>query len=555
MPLSAPIHSPHRLLYLLNALAILLCFSGLFVPLMDPDAGVYAAISRTMAEKNDYVNLYFQETDWLDKPHFPFWITAFFFKVFGTSTWAYKLPGILFVLMGARYTYLFALKFYSKTIALWSVFILLSSLHIIISNNDVRAEPFLTGLIIAAIYHFSNALSAKWGWQLVWACLFTACAVMTKGIFTLIPIGGAVAGQLLMHQNWKQVFHWKWLLAVVLITLFISPELYCLWKQFDTHPEKMVLGSQQVSGIRFFLWDSQFGRFFNTGPIKGKGDKLFFLHTLLWAFLPWSLLMYAALFHRIKNGIRKINSKLNEWYTVTGSLLTLLLFSFSGFQLPHYTNIIFPLLAILTASFIVEKVEQKNKVWGKIQTGLVVLVVVLLATMLILYQPAVHPLFMIASLLLLLLLIAVPRMASLQQIQLPYLRSGIALLLVAVFLNFCFYPDLLRYQSGNQVARYMNREVPGESLGRLGIYFPSGEFYMQQPVYRTAPGDLLSGHFTRANYLFVTADELNQLEKAGLKPRIIKSFDDFHVTMLTLKFIRPQTRYKELQKTHLVQWR
>ena len=522
---------------------------------MDPDAGVYAAISRTMAEKNDYVNLYFQETDWLDKPHFPFWITAFFFKVFGTSTWAYKLPGILFVLMGARYTYLFALKFYSKTIALWSVFILLSSLHIIISNNDVRAEPFLTGLIIAAIYHFSNALSAKWGWQLVWACLFTACAVMTKGIFTLIPIGAAVAGQLLMNQNWKQVFHWKWLLAVVLITLFISPELYCLWKQFDTHPEKMVLGSQQVSGIRFFLWDSQFGRFFNTGPIKGKGDKLFFLHTLLWAFLPWSLLMYAAIFHRIKNGIRKINTKLNEWYSLAGSLFTLLLFSFSGFQLPHYTNIIFPLLAILTASFIAEKIEQQKKLWGKIQNAQVVLVIVLLATILILYRPSVHPLFIIASLLLLLLLVAVPRIVNLQQIHLPYLRSGIALLLVAVFLNFCFYPDLLRYQSGNQVARYMNREVPGESLGRLGIYFPSGEFYMQQPVYRTAPGDLLSGHFTRANYLFVTADELNQLEKAGLKPRIIKSFDDFHVTMLTLKFIRPQTRYKELQKTYLVQWR
>jgi len=104
-------HYPlHRILYFLNGLAILLCFSGLFIPLMDPDAGVYASISKTMAVNNDYVNLYFQETDWLDKPHFPFWITAVFFKVFGYHDWVYKLPGILFVLLGAFYTFRFALK-------------------------------------------------------------------------------------------------------------------------------------------------------------------------------------------------------------------------------------------------------------------------------------------------------------------------------------------------------------------------------------------------------------------------------------------------------------
>jgi 4-amino-4-deoxy-L-arabinose transferase-like glycosyltransferase len=110
---------------------------------MDPDAGVYASISKTMAQRNDYVNLWFQQTDWLDKPHFPFWITASFFKLFGYHDWAYKLPGILFVLLGAYYTFLFAKKYYNTTIALWSAFILLTAMHIIISNNDVRAEPFL----------------------------------------------------------------------------------------------------------------------------------------------------------------------------------------------------------------------------------------------------------------------------------------------------------------------------------------------------------------------------------------------------------------------------
>lgn len=542
----------HRLLYGLNFLAILLCFSGLFVPLMDPDAGVYASISRSMAERNDFVNLYFQENDWLDKPHFPFWVTAFFFKIFGYQDWAYKLPGILFVLMGARYTYLFAHRYYNKTTALWSVFILLTALHIIISNNDVRAEPFLTGLIIASVYHFARSGEEKWFLQLLAASFFAGCAVMTKGVFTLIPIGGAVAGQLILTRNWPQLFHWKWILAILLTAIFTGPELYCLWQQFDLHPEKKVLGSTNVSGIRFFLWDSQFGRFFNTGPIKGKGDKLFFLHTLLWAFLPWSLLMYGALFSRIRNGFHQTVRLQKEWWMLSSALLTLVLFSFSGFQLPHYTNIIFPMLAILSAAFITEQAGKGKKGWGKVQSVLTVLLPVLVTGLLFFYRPAVNPLFIVLFSGALACLFFLHRFTTTDRIWLPYLRSGIAVLAVAVFLNLAFYPDLLRYQSGNRVAAYMNRQLPGEPLGRLGIYFPSGEFYLRQPAYGSTVEDLAAGRFSKARYLFITEEEKSQLDLAAVKTETVMAFEEFHVTMLTLKFINPATRHRELKKNMLV---
>ena len=230
----------NKWLYWFIGLAVLVNFSGLFVPLMDPDAGVYASETKNMVLRNDYLTLWFQDKDWLDKPHFPFWITAAFFKVFGIHDWSYKLPGVLFVMLGAFYTYLFAKQHYNKTIALWSVFILLTASHIIVSDNDVRAEPFLTGLIIAAVYHFSNSFSKNPSWHMAAACLFTACAVMTKGVFTLIPIGGAVIGEMIFKQNWKQIFHWRWIVALLLLIIFISPELYSLWYQFDAHPEKII---------------------------------------------------------------------------------------------------------------------------------------------------------------------------------------------------------------------------------------------------------------------------------------------------------------------------
>src|ERR1700761_7924755 len=337
-------------LYIFIAMAVLVNFSGLFVLIIGPDGTLYATIAKTMVLKHDYVNLYAQGADWLDKPHFPFWVTALSFNLFGFTTWAYKLPGILFMMMGVWYTYLFAKSLYNKEVALWSALILLTAQHIVISNYDVRAEPYLTGLVIASVYHLYKAYIQNNFWHLLMGCVFAACSIMTKGMFALIPIGGAIAGHLIITKQWKQLFNWRWLIATVLIMVFTLPELYCLYEQFDLHPEKLVFGQHGVSGIRFFYWDSQFGRFFNTGPIKGHGDPTFFVHTTLWAFLPWSLLLFAAIFQFIRKGSKNVQSR--EWYCICGSLLTFLLFSASKFQLPHYLNIVFPLFAIITAQFV-----------------------------------------------------------------------------------------------------------------------------------------------------------------------------------------------------------
>src|SRR5882672_4474770 len=80
-------------------LVIIVNASGLFGGILEPDSFLYAYIAKQMAEHNDFINLY-NSTDWLDKPHFPFWITAISFKILGVSSFAYKLPAFLFWLTG-----------------------------------------------------------------------------------------------------------------------------------------------------------------------------------------------------------------------------------------------------------------------------------------------------------------------------------------------------------------------------------------------------------------------------------------------------------------------
>ena len=528
-------------------LAVLVNFSGLFVNLMDPDAGVYASISKNMVLNNDWINLIFQDKDWLDKPHFPFWITAIFFKIFGMHEWSYKLPGILFVMIGARYTYLFARKYYSENIALWASFILLSSLHILISNNDVRAEPYLTGMIIGSVYHFSLSLEKKLSWHLVLGALFAGMAMMTKGLFTLAPIGAAVGGHLLMTRQWKELFHWRWLIAAVLLVLFISPELYSLWVQFDQHPEKVFFGKDHVSGIKFFLWDSQFGRFMNTGPIKGKGDPFFFLHTLLWAFLPWCILLIRAIYERCRN-IRQADQ---EWYCLFASLFTLFIFSFSKFQLPYYTNIIFPFLAILSAVQIDQLVNANDRTWSLIQNIISILLILLVLAIGLFYQPELQT---FALIILVLFWSILP--LKVQQFSLPqraYLRSGVVVLLVAIFMNLVFYPDLLKYQSGNQAAFFINKNYPGTPVGRMAFYMPSGEFYLKQHI---QPLDSTSIHtFSKGGLIFLSSEDKQRLDAQGIAYEAIKEFPEYHITMLKLKFLDPSKREGTLKKYYLIRLR
>jgi 4-amino-4-deoxy-L-arabinose transferase-like glycosyltransferase len=537
--------------YFLIGLAVLTNFSGLFIPLMDPDASIYATISRHIAESGNYTDLVHEGKDWLDKPHFQFWISAFTFKIFGVHDWSYKLPGILFVLMGAYYTYLFANKYYSKQVGLWAASFLLSAQHIILSDNDIRAEAYLTGLIIAAVYHFAVCVDDKKNTHLVLAVFFSACAVMTKGIFTLIPVAGAVAGNLIIKKRWKDIFHIRWVLAFILLVIFISPEIYSLWQQFDRHPEKIVFGETGVSGIRFFLWDSQFGRFFNTGPIKGKGDPSFFLHTLLWAFLPWSILMYMSLVHRFKGFKQQISVEANEWYSLSGSLLALLIFSLSKFQLPYYTNIIFPLLAILTARYVWIKFPHPQRRIIKIVLYSILAIILIVPIILhTLYKPSGS--FILVALLIAMasfFLVVLPAITKMEGLKKVLFQTGSAILVVNLYINLVFYPDLLKYQGSSEAAFYMNKYYPNENIVCRTTYDAAFEFYLKSDIMHIGKN---SENLNYPGVWYVSADELDELKSKSVSLQVLKEVPIFRITLLSLKFIDKKTRNTQLSKLYLI---
>lgn len=533
-------------------MGLLLNATGLLSPILEPDGALYACIAKTMAQSGDFVNLYAVGSDWLDKPHFPFWVTAVSFRTFGVNTFAYKFPALLFTAGSAVYTYRFARLAYPKLVAQVAALVLLTAFHGILSSNDVRAEPYLTTLVIGAVYHFYRVLTPPvrrfGGVHLVLGAGLTGCALMTKGPFVLVPIGAGLVLHWLLTGQERELLKPRWYVAVGLSILFTLPELYCLYVQFDQHPEKVIFGQTGTSGVRFFVWDSQFGRFFNTGPIRGQGDKLFFVHTLLWAFLPWSLPLYVGVGKELANLFRR-RFDAPEYVSLGSGLATFVLFSLSGFQLPHYLNIVFPFYAVITAQFLCSLRPVALHRWTIGLTVLGGLLVALVVSVLFLVQPV-----RLGAALSWIGVVTFATVALFRRNDLLSLMGRMVgvMLIVAGVMNGVLYPTFMQYQAGMAAARHVNAQ-PG-SAARLTMLYEPGtgpgggsfwtyEFYVDGPTrYARTDSDLRTAVSRGPQRVFTTAELADALTARGFAVRRVAAFPYYHVSKLTYPFLNRDTR-------------
>jgi 4-amino-4-deoxy-L-arabinose transferase-like glycosyltransferase len=530
---------------------ILLNANALLIDILEPDGALYATIAKHIALTGDWFNLFGDGHDWLDKPHFPFWISAASYKLFGITSFAYKLPAFLFWLAGIWFTMKLATALYDQQAAKIAVLVYVFPLHSILNNFDVRAEPYLTSLIVAATYFMYKATTDR-NWLYIVAAAFTsACAVMTKGVFTVITIFSGFVIHWVFSGQWKQFINYRYWILAFLIIVFITPELYSLYTQFDLHPEKIVFGRTNVSGLRFFFWDSQFGRFFNTGPIKGQGDPTFFLHTTLWAFLPWSIILYVAVFNLIRHGSTYGRDRPRS--IIFGSaLLTFLLFSFSRFQLPHYITILFPHFSIITAGYLASiKKERTIKTLTILQTVLLIAAVVAVNILAFYSKIGNNIVTLIISTGVMLTVFILFKQHGLSKLIVT--SSGISVVLFLYLLNF-FYPGLLKYQAGMVAGKWLSQNNFTGKVATLNAWSYSFEFYAPGFVHYVDHIEQVNGFIGKDSSaaFYTSVATLSQLRQKGFEYSVLQTLPYFHVSMLTATFINPATREGELESMALV---
>lgn len=516
-------------------LAILVVYiTGSVVDIMEVDAAQYASISREMLESGSYLEVYNRASDYLDKPPFLFWVSALSMKLFGVHNWSYKLPSILFSLLGIFSTYKLGSKLYEPKVGRTASLIFGTSLAMIVVNNDIKTDTILVSSIVFSIWMLVSYIETKKWSFLIGSAVGIAISLLTKGPIGIVMPILTIVGHHLIKGDLKRLIGWRWIPMIILVGIMLIPMCVGLYNQFGTE------------GLKFYFWTQSFGRITGESEWQNDTSVFFFGHVLLWSLLPWTFLVVGAFIERIKNfnGSRKEDR--SEFYTLSGFVLVSIALSLSRFKLPHYIFIVFPLLAIMTSYYIHQLKRYVN--WNKFQLYLTTTSSLLVSTILVYSFPEGG--FLLPILLVMSVLVAwVIYFTSYREAQLIY-PSFIMFISIGLALNIHFYPELLKYQANSVVGKWVNQSktpISGFASGGHGL-----DYYAQTIVPWHDDVKEAMAVIDQGVVMYATQPRYNELLRNQATPDSIMELQNFEVQNLSIQFLNPKTREKVTRKNYLL---
>ena len=527
---------------------------GLWIPLMDNDSAHHALIALRMVETGNYHELIFRDADYLDKPHFLFWTVALFFKMFGVSAWAYKLSSLLFSVAGIYATYRLGKRVFNAQTGQLAAVILASSYAFFLANNDVRMDAILTSAIIFATWQLVEWIHTHRLRNMFMAALGLAVGFATKGAIGLVMPG--LAGLLYMYQvnDWSVWSRMRWTGMVLTVALLLLPVFYSLYLQFDLHPEKVIRDTTGNSGVLFLLLGQSVGRYNGTAwGALAQNEPFFFVHTFLWAFLPWSLVALLALADAVKDlwnsgrALWKRDAvKPASFFLVVTSAIIFLLISGSQFKLPHYLNILFPFFAILTGSYLATPAASGMRLIRILQY--VTLGALLIVTCFL--NGYVFPVDGIMGKTAVVVVMVIIAVCIYQRREQVLLITVLVTSFCYALLNFNFYPKALALQGGSRLARYVKEQnISVDNVFYLRAHGESNSFdFALGKIIPAKPIDQFDG----PAYIVTDESGRSALVDSGLRFVELEAVQNFRVSVLSKDWMIPKNRSAFQDKLYLL---
>jgi 4-amino-4-deoxy-L-arabinose transferase-like glycosyltransferase len=528
---------------------------------MEVDSAQYYSMAVEMLKKGEFLEFTDRGKPYLDKPPFIFWISGLFFSLFGISEFAFKLPSILFSVIGIYSCYRLARLYYSRETAQLAALILATTQGYYHFNNDVRTDTYLTNSVIASVWLIAEFLSSRKLLYCVGGFFFAGIAMLAKGPMGLVSPILAFGTHILLKANWRVLWRWEWLVGICVTGLVISPMLIGLYRQFDLHPELIVNGKTGISGLRFYFWEQSFGRITGENVWRNDTGPFFFVHNLAWSFLPWSIGIFGAFFLLIKHVMKqplKLVKERAEWISWGGFLLPFIALSFSKYKLPHYIYVTFPFAAVIAADYFIRLKDKSDLIFRRINiVNYIVLGAAWLFALLI-----VGWFFPLRNWLL--ILVAFVGIAGLiwsgfYEFESPFKRFLFISLLCSFSVNAImaahFYPSILEYQASGKAGAFalehklpLNRLFVLETNARaLDVYTEHVQTEVdEQKLQQIWERDSLSGL-----YVFTNKNGLERLRNAGWTMDTLFKAPAYSVTILTMNFGNPNTREKVLNRGYI----
>jgi 4-amino-4-deoxy-L-arabinose transferase-like glycosyltransferase len=511
---------------------------------IDVDSAQYAHIAREMLATKSFLIVRNRGLDYLDKPPLTFWLAALSYAVLGVSTVAYKLPSLLFGLLGIFSTYRFARIHESERVAYTSALVLASCLAMFLWTNDVRTDTLLMGSVAFTLWQL--AAYRRHGGRLNFIAGFVGMglAMLAKGpVGAMVPVL-ALGGDALLKRDWRALLHPRWLVGAAIVLAVLAPMSWGLYRQFGWQ------------GLRFFYWTQSFGRITGESTWRDTTTPLFFTHTLLWELLPWTAFFVAGFLAETRQLVKSRFRLMADQEAITwvGFLLPFVAFSLSHYKLPHYIFVLLPLASVVSARQIERALASTRFTAAFVTQGVVVgLIWFVLAWLVLVAFPLTSTAGWLALAVCGVVTLWLARPSARQWTRLvgPSLMSITAF---AGMLALHFYPTLLGYQAPTVAARLaLSQGIPRDRIFTLNIEPYSFDFTLQRAVPRLPSTEILRVIALQRDAWVLTDEAGAQaIDLSGVPVREKTALVDFPISRLSLLFLRPETRASRLEKLYLV---
>lgn len=516
--------------------------TGLFVDTTG-DSGLYSAIVRQMVESGDWFNLKINGQPYDQKPHLFFWLAGTGVQLFGNTNFAFKLFPFLYGLLGIYFTYRLGRQLFSEMAGRFSALIAGTSQIFFLYFFDMHTDLVLQSGVTLALWQLAAYFQNQKTLNFVLAFFGTGLAMLSKG-----PVGAVlpfltVLIYLLAEKDFRQLFHPKWLLGMLIVLVLISPSLLHLYKSFG------------LSGLKFYFIGNNVGRI--TGEVAGSStDTIFYLHTFLWAFLPWTPVVIVALVKMAKTRMDGFIHRSLAIGLIGSVMVLLLILSIAKGKAPNYFLITVAPFSVFAgwwlAGFI--QVEQKKQqpllLFYLVFAGLYTLFLVF-AVWFSGGRALVLPLIvlLISGLCLLFVIQSKENKFSRLIAFLVFISAGLNL-----FLNTKVFPELAAYQGGRQVINmFETHKTQGDKLYNFVLEDYNLFFYATEKVENIeAWEEFYEVAATKGAWIYTHESKLKDILSMNYKIDTVYQIRQRGMNELNLEFLNPATRNQALKTNYLV---
>lgn len=517
-------------------------FFGLFIDLTG-DSGLYAAISRQMVESGDWFNLKINGNAYDQKPHLFFWLAGLGIQLFGNSNFAFKLFPFIYGIAGIYFTYRLGKQLFSEESGKWAALIVATSQIFFLYFFDFHTDSVLQTGVTLALWQLAAYLQHKKTSSFVLGFIGVGLAMLSKGPVGAILPFFAVLFYLLAERDFRQLFHLKWLLGLPIVLIIISPSLIHLYNSFG------------FEGLKFYFITNNFGRI--SGSYAGSStDYFFYMHTLLWAFLPWTIIVLAAIFSTVKDWI--LNKKEKQWSIfLLGSVIVLVsILSISKGKAPNYFLIAVAPIAVFAANWLVQLMADSVNTQRKFLVAQTVFLLIQFSFLIFIFfvfsenKIRIPLIFTVV----LLMVVFIKVKSEVQPFQKIILSSIVLAGGLNLFLNAKVLPDLYSYQGARQVLKlYEENSQPEKQLYNFEIEEYGLFFYARQQVENIDNWDRLYQVMEKpGTWLYTNEIKYNDILKMNYNIDTIYQIRQLGMNRVNLKFLNPDTREQSLKTNFLI---